>query len=150
MADPSSGRYLPIRDGLLGALQGWPALGGVKRWCTDEAAFGQTAASQAPVIAVCYADVAGEERSAWAGKGRDHSYYLEVRLAVRALDSGACEDLLFGYVEAAEDAIRADETLGGLVRHTAIGSVRRVRQADGGAFLGQAVIELSCEAKVAS
>ena len=150
MADPTSVRYLPIRDGLLALLQDWEALSGVKRWVTDEPAFTQVAASQAPAVAVLFADPAGEERAAWAGNGRDHSYYLELRVVVRALDSGLCEDLLFGYVEAIEDALRADPTLGGLVRNAVLGSVRRVKHSEQGAFVGQAVLEVSTESRVSS
>lgn len=148
MADPVSGRYLPVRQGVMAALQAWPALAGVARWVSDEASLGQTAASQTPAIGVVYAALAGEERSAWAGSGRDHTYLLEVRVVVRALAAGACEDLLFGYVEAVEDALRADPTLGGLVRFAGAGAVRRSRRGEGGAFLGEAVVEVSCEARV--
>jgi len=148
MAEPVSTRYLPVRDALLAALQGWPALAGVKRWVTQEGVLAQTAASQAPAVGVFYAPLAGEERLSWAGGGRDHSYYLEVRLVVRSLDSQECEDTLFAYAEAVEDAVRADPTLGGRVRFAALGSLRRVAGTEGNAFLGQGVVEVSCEERV--
>jgi hypothetical protein len=128
MAHPQSSRFVPIREAVVAVLAAAPELAEVKAIVRDRDAFARLPASQHPAIGVFFADAVGAERPRWAGNRRDHSYQLEVQVAVRSLESAqASEDLLFAYLEAVEDALRASPTLGGLVRAMAVSLVRRSR-----------------------
>jgi hypothetical protein len=128
MAHPQSSRFVPIREAVAAVLAAAPELTEVKAIVRDRDAFARLPASQHPAIGVFFADAVGAERPRWAGNRRDHSYQLEVHVAVRSLESAqASEDLLFAYIEAVEEALRAAPTLGGLVRAMAVSLVRRSR-----------------------
>ena len=146
MGHPESVRFVPIREAICSALADAPPLAEVKTVVRDREAFAALAASQYPAIGVFFADPAGREKALYAAGGRDHSYQFEVHVAVRALEGAqACEDLLFAYVEAVEDALRAAPTLGGLVRYMGMDLVRR-RQLRGGAYWqAQAALIVRCE-----
>lgn len=129
MAHPESQRFVPIREAVCAVLASAPALAEVKAVARDRETFARLPASRYPALGVFFADTLGEERARWAGPGRDHSYQLEVRVAVRAPEGPQeCEDLLLAYVEAVEDALRADPTLGGRVRALAASLVRRAQK----------------------
>lgn len=146
MADPISVRYLPIREAVCALLAGYPALAEVKAIARDEESFAALAATQFPALAVLFAQNAGEEVALWANQRRDHRYWLEVRVAVRSLQSArACEDLLFSYVEAVEDALRSDLTLGGLVRYMSAGLLQRTRRKAGEYWQAEATFVVMCE-----
>lgn len=146
---PISTRYLPIRDAVCEALEGFGALADVKQIAKDEETFAALPATCYPALGVFYADNAGEETALWAATRRDHRYWLEVRIAVRSLESAqASEDLLFGYIEAVEDALRATPTLGGLVRNCSGGVVSRVRQRVGEYWHAEAAFLVTCESAV--
>jgi len=146
MAHPQSTRFLPIRDAICDTLAGAPALAEVQSLVRDREAFLRLPATRYPAIGVFYADPVGAERARWASSRRDHSYHFEVHVAVRALESAqASEDLLFAYVEAAEDALRGSPTLGGRVRFMAVSLVRRARARVESYWHSQAVLLVSCE-----
>jgi hypothetical protein len=146
MADPESLRYVPIREAVCAVLEGAPALADVKAVVRDREAFGQLATTQFPALGVFFSEAVGTERARWASNRRDHTYQLEVRVAVRSLEGAqACEDLLFAYVEAVEDALRAAPTLGGLVRAMASGLVRRARRKVEQYWHAEAVLMALCE-----
>jgi len=149
MPHPQSTRFVPIREAICEVLVSAPALSEVESVVRDREAFARAPATQYPVIGVFFADTAGAERLRWAGNRRDHSYQLEVHVAVRALESAqASEDLLFGYVEAVEEALRAAPTLGGLVRFMSAALVRRVRAKVESYWHSQAVLLVTCEQRV--
>jgi len=149
MAHPQSTRFVPIREAICSVLTSAPSLLEVKSVTRDREAFARLPATQYPALGVFFADPAGAERVRWASSGRDHSYQFEVQVAVRSLESGqACEDLLFAYVEAVEDALRASPTLGGLVRYMAASLVRRVRVKVESYWLSRAAMVVTCEARV--
>ncbi len=129
MAHPESRRFVPIREAVCAVLVGAPELAEVKSVVCDREGFARLPATRYPALGVFFADTVGEERARWTGNRRDHAYRLEVHVAVRSLESGqGCEDLLFAYVEAVEDALRAAPTLGGLVRSMSTSLVRRVQR----------------------
>jgi hypothetical protein len=146
MAHPQSNRFVPIREALVAVLASAPELAEVKAVVRDREAFARLAASQHPALGVFYADAVGAERPRWASNRRDHSYQLEVQVGVRSMESAqASEDLLFAYVEAAEDALRAAPTLGGLVRAMAVSLVRRSRAKVESYWHSQAVLLVVAE-----
>ena len=146
MSHPDSTRYLPIREAICTALLNAPALEEVKALVRDREAFSRLPSSRFPALGVFFADAAGGERARWASTRRDHIYHLEVHIAVRALESAhTSEDLLFAYVEAVEDALRAVPTLGGLVRSMAANLVRRARTKVESYWHSQAVLSVVCE-----
>jgi hypothetical protein len=146
MADPESSRYVPIREAVCAVLMNAPELAEVKAVARDREAFGRLAATQYPALGVFFADAVGAERARWASNRRDHAYQIEVHVAVRSLESAqACEDLLFAYVEAVEDALRGAPTLGGLVRAMASGLVRRARRKVEQYWHGEAMVMVVCE-----
>ena len=146
MAHPESSRFVPIREAIAAVLAGAPALVEVKAIVRDRDALAALPASQYPALGVFFADSAGVERPRWASNRRDHSYQLEVHVAVRSLESAqASEDLLFAYAEAAEDALRAAPTLGGLVRAMAVTLVRRSRSKVESYWHSQAVLMVIAE-----
>jgi hypothetical protein len=149
MAHPESSRFVPIREALCAALGEAPALGDVKAVVRDREGLERLAASQYPALGVFFADPAGTERPRWAANVRDHSYYFEVHVAVRSLESGqASEDLLLAYVEAVENALRAAPTLGGLVSFMSATLVRRARVKVESYWHSQAVLMVACEQRV--
>jgi len=149
MADPTSIRYLPIRNAVCDLLAAFPALGEVKEIARDEEEFAALPATRFPALGVFFAQTAGEEIPQWAALRRDHRYWLEVRVAVRSLESArACEDLLFSYIEAVEDALRSEPTLGGLVRNLAASQVGRNRRKIGEYWHSEAAFLVLCEKSV--
>ncbi|NIM07232.1 MAG: hypothetical protein GTO55_11305 [Armatimonadetes bacterium] len=149
MADPTSVRYLPIREAVCSLLADYAALVEVKEIARDEEAFVNLPGTCFPALGVFFAQNAGEEVAQWASRRRDHRYWLEVRVAVRSLESArACEDLLFSYVEAVEDALRSDATLGGLVRDMSAGLVQRSRRKAGDYWHSEAAFLVMCEKSV--
>jgi len=149
MPDPTSTRFVPIREAVCEALVDAPALAEVKVIARDREGFARLAASQYPALGVFFADPAGAERPRWAANTRDHSYFFEVHIAVRSLESGqASEDLLFAYVEAVEDALRATPTLGGLVTFMSATLARRARVKVEQYWHAQAVLLVGCEQRV--
>jgi hypothetical protein len=149
MAPPLSSRFVPIREALCEVLGAAPALEEVKTIVKDREQLARLPASQHPALGVFFADGVGAERARWVGNRRDHSYEFEVHVAVRSLQSAqACEDLLFAYVEAVEDALRAAPTLGGLVRFMAVSLVRRVGAKVDANWHAQAVLLVTCEQRV--
>jgi hypothetical protein len=146
---PTSVRYLPIRDALCGVLAAATGLADIKAIVKDAESFGALAASQLPALGVFFAQSAGEEVAQWAGARRDHRYWLEVRVAVRSLESAqVCEDLLFSYIEAMEDALRTDATLGGVVRNCAVGLASRTQRRAGEYWQSEAGFVVLCEKSV--
>lgn len=146
MAHPQSNRFLPIREALVAVLANAPELAEVKSIVCDREAFARLPSSRHPALGVCFADTAGAERPRWASNRRDHAYHLEVHVAVRTLESAqAGEDLLFAYIEAVEDALRAAPTLGGLVRSMSLTLVRRARTKIESYWHSQAVLLVICE-----
>ena len=128
MAHPESRRFLPIREAVCAVLVSAPELAEVKSVVRDREAFARLPATRYPALGVFFADTVGEERARWVGNRRDHAYQMEVHVAVRSLESAqVCEDLLFAYVEAVEDALRAAPTLGGMVRSLSTSLVQRVQ-----------------------
>jgi hypothetical protein len=139
MTTPTSTRWLPIREAVRARLAG--ALTDLAAVVQDREAFDNLAATQYPAVGVFFGDRAGEERPQWVANRRDHEYALEVWVAVRNLASAqAAEDELFAWVEAVEDALRGDPTLGGLVRNLAGGLVARGVAREENFWLGRAVI----------
>ena len=146
MAHPQSNRFVPIREAVVGVLSNDPELGEVKSIVRDREAFARLPASAHPALGVFFADTVGAERPRWASNRRDHAYQLEVNVAVRSLESGqASEDLLLAYIEAAEDALRAAPTLGGIVRSMAVTLIRRARTKIESYWHSQAVLLVTCE-----
>jgi hypothetical protein len=146
MAQPQSNRFVPIREAVAAVLSDAPELSEVKSIVRDREAFGRLPASGYPALGVFFADSVGAERPRWASNRRDHAYQLEVHVAVRSLESAqASEDLLFAYVEAVEDALRAAPTLGGLVRSMMVSLVRRARTKVESYWHSQAVLLVTCE-----
>jgi hypothetical protein len=149
MAHPVSSRFVPIREALCEVLGAAPALEEVRVVVRDQEQLARLPASQHPALGVFYANGVGAERARWAGNRRDHSYEFEVQVAVRSLESAqACEDLLFAYVEAVEDALRAAPTLGGLVRYMTVTLVRRTRAKVDTNWQAQAALLVTCEQRV--
>src|SRR5574340_1390865 len=149
MSDPISVRFVPIREAVCTALVTAPALQGVKAVVRDREAFARLPATQHPALGVFFADPVGGEQARWASNSRDHSYQFEVHAVVRSLESGqACEELLFGYVEAIENALRVMPTLGGLVRCAATRLVRRTRTKAGAYWHAQAAVLVVCGQRV--
>jgi hypothetical protein len=149
MSHPQSSRFVPIREALYDVLGAAPALEEVRSMVKDREQLARLPASQHPALGVLYAEGVGVERARTAGNRRDHSYEFEVHVAVRSLESAqACEDLLFAYVEAVEDALRAAPTLGGLVRYMTVGLVRRAGAKVDTNWHGQAVLLVTCEQRV--
>ena len=149
MAHPVSSRFVPIREALCEVLGAAPLLEEVKIIVRDREQCARLPASQHPALGVFYADGVGRERARWAGNRRDHSYEFEVHVAVRSLEGAqACEDLLFAYVEAVEDALRAAPTLGGLVRFMTVSLVRRAGAKVEANWHAQAVLLVTCEQRV--
>jgi hypothetical protein len=149
MPHPQSTRFVPIREAICEALIAAPALAEVKSVVRDREALARLPATQFPAIGVFFADTVGAERARWAGNRRDHSYQFEVQIAVRSLESAqASEDLLFAYLEAVEDALRATPTLGGIVRFMSAALVRRARTKVESYWHSQAVVLVSCEQRV--
>jgi hypothetical protein len=121
----------------------------VKAIVQDREAFARLPASRYPAIGVFFSDNAGMERARGAGNRRDHGYQLEVQVAVRSLESAqVCEDLLLGYVEAVEDALRAAPTLGGLVRVMTVSLTRRFRAKIESYWHAQAALLIMAEQRV--
>ena len=150
MAHPESSRFVPIREAVVAVLASAPELAEVKAIVRDREAFSRLPASQHPALGVFFADAVGAERPRWASNRRDHSYQLEVQVAVRSLESAqASEDMLLGYVEAVEDALRAAPTLGGLVRAMAVSLVRRSRAKVESYWHSQAVLMVIAEQRTA-
>jgi len=149
MADPTSTRYLPVREAICDALSGAAALAEIKEIARDAESFNNLPATQYPALAVFFAQTAGEEVDRWASRRRDHRYWLEVRVAVRSLASAqAVEEALFSYIEAVEDALRAAADLGGLVRHMRAHLVERTRHKVGDYWHGEAAFMVLCEKSV--
>ena len=149
MPHPESLRFVPIREAMCAALVNAPALAEVKAMARDREGFARMPASQYPALGVFFADPAGVERPRWAANARAHSYHFEIHVAVRSLESGqASEDLLFAYIEAVEDVLRATPTLGGLVTFMSVTLVRRARAKVESYWHAQAVLLVSCEQKV--
>ena len=149
MADPTSVRYLPIREAVCDTLAAAPALADIQTIARDEESFNNLPATQYPALAVFFAHTAGEEVDRWASRRRDHRYWLEVRVAARSLASSqAVEDLLFSYIEAIEDALRGVADLGGLVRHMRANLVERTRRKIGDYWHGEAAFLVLCEKSV--
>jgi len=112
-----STRYLVIRDAIYDALWGDEILSAeVKGWAKDEQAFASLGSTQFPAAAVLFAVQMGEQQAKWASGGYDHAYEFEVRVAAESFDHASAQDGSIAYMERAEDALRADATLGGLVR----------------------------------
>jgi hypothetical protein len=146
---PTSTRYLPIREAVCDLLASAPALADVKTIERDAEAFANLPATQYPALAVFFAEAAGEERAQWAGGERDHVYRLAVHVAVRSLESArACEDELFSYLEAVEDALRANPTLDGLVRCLLAGLIGRHTERTPSYWLSRGIIALTAQQKV--
>jgi hypothetical protein len=146
MGHPESRRFVPIREAVVAVLASAPELAEVKVIVRDREAFGRLPATQHPAIGVFFAEAVGAERARWASNRRDHVYQLEVQVAVRSLETAqASEDLLLGYVEAVEDALRAAPTLGGLVRSMAVSVVKRVRTKVESYWHSQATLLVVCE-----
>ena len=146
MAHPESSRFVPIREAVVGVLTSAPELAEVKAVVRDREAFGRLPASSYPALGVFFADTVGAERPRWASNRRDHAYQLEVHVSVRSMESAqASEDLMLGYVEAVEDALRAAPTLGGLVRTMAVGLVKRARTKVESYWHSQATLLVVCE-----
>ncbi len=146
MAHPESSRFVPIRDAVCDVLRDTPALAELKAVVCDREAFAALGSSQYPALGVFFAETFGAERPRWVGNRRDHSYQLEVHVAVRSLESAqASEDLLLAYVEAVEDALREAPTLGGLVRAMAASLVRRWRSKVESYWHSQAVMLVIAE-----
>ena len=146
MAVPTSSRYLPIRDAICDLLAAAPALSEVKAIERDAEAFRNLPASMYPALGVFFAEQPGVERAQWVGGRHDHSYRLDVHVAVRSAESArACEDQLFCYVEAVEDALRGSPLLGGLVRNMAVGVVRRWQDRSAPYWQAEAVVAVVCE-----
>ena len=146
MPHPQSTRFVPIREAVCAVLINAPALAEVKSVLRDREALARLPATRYPALGVFFADPAGAERARWAGNRHDHAYQFEVQVAVRSLESGqACEDLLFAYVEAVEDALRAAPTLGGLVRTMSASLVRRARARVESYWHAQAALVVTCE-----
>ena len=146
MAHPESARYLPIREALVSVLAAAPELAEVKAIVRDREALARLPVTRHPALGVVFSDAVGEERPQWASNRRDHSYRLEVSVAVRSLESAqACEDLLFAYVEAVEDTLRAAPTLAGAVRSMAASLVRRGRAKVESYWHSEAVLLVTCE-----
>jgi hypothetical protein len=146
MAHPQSNRFIPIREAICAVLASAPELAEVKSIVRDREAFARLPTTRLPALGVFFADLAGAERPRWASNRRDHAYQLEVHLSVCSLESGqTCEDLLFAYVEALEDALRAAPTLGGLVRSMSVSLVRRTRSRAESYWYSQAVLLVTCE-----
>ena len=146
MAHPESSRFVPIREAVVSVLAGAPELAEVKAIMRDREAFARLPASRFPALGVFFAEAIGAERPRWASNRRDHAYRLEVHAAVRSLESGqASEDMLFAYVEAVEDALRAAPTLGGMVRSMGVSLVRRARTKVESYWHSQAVLLVVCE-----
>ena len=146
MSHPQSNRFVPIREAIVAVLASAPELAEVRSIVRDREAFARLPVTQQPALGVFFADTVGAERPRWASNRRDHAYQLEVHVSVRSLESGqASEDLLLGYVEAVEDALRAAPTLGGLVRSMAVSLVRRSRTKVESYWHSQAVLLVACE-----
>jgi len=146
MAHPQSNRFVPIREAVVAVLANDPQLAEVKSIVRDREAFARQPASGHPALGVFFADTVGAERPRWASNRRDHAYHIEVQVAVRSLESAqSSEDLLFAYVEAAEDALRAAPTLGGLVRSMSVSLIRRARTKVESYWHSQAVLLVTCE-----
>jgi len=149
LAHPGSVRFVPIREALCEVLGAAPQLAEVKVIGKDREQFARLPASQHPALGVFYAEDVGLERARWASNRRDHSYEFEVHAAVRSLESvQSCEDLLFAYVEAVEDALRAAPTLGGLVRYMTVTLIRRTSAKVEANWHAQAVLLVTCEQRV--
>ena len=135
MAHPESARYLPIREALVSVLAAAPELAEVKAIVRDREALARLPVTRHPALGVVFSDAVG-----------DHSYRVEVIVAVRSLESAqACEDLLFAYVEAVEDTLRAAPTLAGVVRSMAVSLVRRSRAKVESYWHSEAVLLVTCE-----
>jgi len=146
MAHPQSNRFIPIREAICAVLLNAPELSEVKAVVRDREAFRGLPATRYPALGVFFADLPGMEQARWASNRRDHAYQIEVHIGVRSLESGqACEDLLFGYVEAVEDALRAAPTLGGLVRAMTSGLLRRAHRKVESYWHSEAVLLVTCE-----
>ena len=146
---PTSTRYLPIREAVCDLLAATPALADIRTIERDAEAFANLAATQYPALGVFFAEAAGEERAQWAGGERDHLYRLAVHVAVRSLESArACEDELFSYLEAVEDALRANPTLNGLVRCLFVGLIGRHTEKTASYWLSRGVIAVTAQKKV--
>jgi len=110
-------RYLAIRDAVYDTLQGDAVLSSdVKGWAKDEQAFASLGATQFPAVAVLFAQQMGEQEAKWASGGHDHAYEFEVRVAAESFDHQGAQDGSIAYMERAEDVLRSNVTLGGLVR----------------------------------
>lgn len=145
MAHPQSTRYVPIREAVCAALLGAPALGEVKAMVQDREAFDSLPSTRLPALGVFFSDSMGGEQARWASNRRDHSYQLEVWVAVASRESAqACDDLLLAYVEAVEDALRAAPTLGGLVRWLEVALARRARRKAESYWHARAVLQVTC------
>ncbi len=146
MAHPESSRFVPIREAMVEVLRVAPQLVEVKAVVCDRDALARLPATKLPAVGVFFADTVGAERPRWVGNRRDHSYQLEVQIAVWAMESAqASEDLLLAYIEAVEDALRAAPTLGGLVRAMAVSLVRRWRSKVESYWHSQAVLLVIAE-----
>jgi len=146
MPHPQSNRFLPIREAIVAVLANAPELAEVKSILRDRDALAALPDTRFPALGVFFSDIAGAERPRWASNRRDHAYQIEVHVAVRSLESAqASEDLLFAYVEAVEDALRAAPTLGGLVRSMTVSLVRRTRAKVESYWHSQAVLLVTCE-----
>jgi hypothetical protein len=149
MSHPLSTRYVPIREAICAALFDASALAEVKVIAQDREAFARLPASQYPALGVFFADNIGMELARGTGNRREHGYQLEVHVAVRSLESAqASEDLLLGYVEAVEDALRGTPTLGGLVRVMTVSLARRFRAKVESYWHAQAALLVAAEQRV--
>lgn len=148
MAHPESTRFVPIREALVAVLASAPELAEVKAVVRDREAFARLPSTRHPALGVFFADAVGTERPRWASNRRDHAYRIEVRAAVRSLQSAqASEDLLFAYVEALEDALRSAPTLDGMVRAMGVRLVRRARRRIESYWHSEATLLVVCEQK---
>jgi hypothetical protein len=145
VAHPQSNRYVPIREAICTVLINAPELEEVKSVVRDREQFARLPATRYPALGVFFAELVGGERARWASNRRDHAYQIEVHVAVQSLASAqVCEDLLFAYVEAVEDALRGMPTLGGLVRAMANGVVRRGHSRVEPYWHSEAVLLVTC------
>jgi hypothetical protein len=153
----TSTRYLPIRDAVFDLLRADAVLSSeIKGWAKEMNRFESFASTQLPAAAVVFAAPAnrtgservGEEQAGWASSARDHTYLFHVILAAESLDAQAAEDSCFTYLERAEDVLRSDPTLFGMVRTIFSRIVRRDVQQRERVWRAQVVMEVRAEKSI--
>jgi hypothetical protein len=154
----TSTRYLPIRDALFNLLRADAVLSSeIRGWAKEMNLFESFASTQLPAVAVVFAAPAGqgsqrvgEEQAGWASSARDHTYLFHVFVATESLDAQAAEDSCFTYLERAEDVLRSNPTLSGVVRTIFSRVVRRDVQRRERAWRAQVVMEVRAEKSIAA